>query len=43
MAMTDAALAANLAEVAGQLLIAVRESGVFWQGFLRESGIRIEF
>ncbi|WP_285710703.1 3'(2'),5'-bisphosphate nucleotidase CysQ [Erythrobacter oryzae] len=29
MAMTDAALAAHLAEVAGQLLIAVRSSGVF--------------
>ncbi len=29
MAMTDAALAAHLAEVAGQLLIAVRTSGVF--------------
>ena len=38
MAMTDAALAANLAEVAGQLLIAVRESGVFAEKALGKAG-----
>lgn len=38
MAMTDAALAAHLAEVAGQLLIAVRESGVFADKALGKAG-----
>jgi 3'(2'), 5'-bisphosphate nucleotidase len=38
MAMTDAALAAHLAEVAGQLLIAVRDSGVFAEKALGKAG-----
>jgi len=38
MAMTDAALAAHLAEVAGQLLIAVRASGVFSEKALGKAG-----
>lgn len=36
--MTDAALAAHLADVAGQLLIAVRESGVFADKALGKAG-----
>ncbi len=36
--MTDAALAAHLAEVAGQLLIAVRDSGVFGERTLGKAG-----
>ncbi|MFZ5745888.1 MAG: 3'(2'),5'-bisphosphate nucleotidase CysQ [Pseudomonadota bacterium] len=36
--MTDAALAAHLAEVAGQLLIAVRASGVFSEKALGKAG-----
>ncbi|WP_066531680.1 3'(2'),5'-bisphosphate nucleotidase CysQ [Erythrobacter sp. CCH5-A1] len=38
MAMTDAALAAHLAQVAGQLLIAVRTSGVFADKALGKAG-----
>lgn len=38
IAMTDAALAAHLAEVAGQLLIAVRDSGVFADKALGKAG-----
>ncbi len=38
MVMTDAALAAHLAEVAGRLLIAVRESGVFADKALGKAG-----
>lgn len=38
MAMTDAALAAHLAEVAGQLLLAVRTSGVFAEKALGKAG-----
>jgi 3'(2'), 5'-bisphosphate nucleotidase len=38
MAMTDAALAAHLAQVAGQLLITVRESGVFADKALGKAG-----